>query len=130
MDVTASSRWRWIAMSERYLRQRYLQCRILLVAAVLCLVAQGVLWLAGVTKGVGDPWVEWSSGIAALLFVITIYELVMPTLEAKAAINERRPLSPAEVQAYNKAFYTGVIGFTLGVTAFVVLMVRLVADGA
>lgn len=112
-------------MSQRFFELRYRQARVILVAAVLGLVAQGVIWFAGAMTGVDDPWVKWPYRAAALLFVVAVFELVMPALEAKAAIEERRCPSPAEQVAYDRVFFSGVIGFALGCIAFLLVVYKL-----
>lgn len=113
-------------MSQRFFEQRYRQARVILVAALVGLVAQGVIWFAGVTRGVDDPWVKWPNRAAALLFVVAVFELVMPALEAKAAIDERKYPSLAERVAYDRVFFSGVIGFVLGCIAFLLVVYKLI----
>jgi hypothetical protein len=114
-------------MSQRYLELRYLQLRVMLVIAVLCLIAQGIIWFSGIMKGVEDPWLEWPFGVATLLFVFTVYDFLVPSFEVKVAIDKGQHLSPAEQQTLDKVFYSGVIGFTLGLIAFLFSIYKLVA---
>ena len=112
-------------MSLRFLERRYLQFRITLVAAVVCLIASGVMWFSGIMKGAEDPWIKWPFWAAVALFLFTIYDFVMPALEVMAAIKEHRYPSPDEQRAIDKEFYSGITGFVIGCVALLLVIYKL-----
>lgn len=114
-------------MSQRYLKVRYLQFRIILVASVLCLIAQGVIWFSHLMKVIADSWVKWPFGAATILFIFAIYDFIPAVFETKLAIGEGRYLSQAEQQAGDKVFYSGVMGFAVGCVALVIVICKLIA---
>lgn len=116
-------------MSQRYSELRYLQIRILLGAALAGLIASGVLWLSGVVKGAADPWVKWPFRAAALSFFFTVYDLAIPALELRMMIKQHRypPLTRDQRVAGDREFYTGALGFVIGLAALLLVLYRLSA---
>lgn len=114
-------------MSQRYLKLRYLQCRVLLVAAVVCLITLGVIWFSGGMKDVENPWLKWPFYGAVLLFIFVVYDLAMPTQEIIMAIKKHRFLTSTEQKGIEKEFNSGVVGFIFGFIAFLIVIYKLIS---